>query len=95
MSVDNPHGVMELYLNSPFAPTISTFGTTNHDAAYTIKMATTAVALKDTPPPVLELDDNVVGTLDGLPRNYYPPKARPEFDYDISPMFRRAGKVRV
>lgn len=82
-----------LFCQSPFAPTITTLGTVNHDAAYIIKMANNAEKLRDTPPSALNLDTDIAGLLRGLPQNYYPGgnKVRPTFDYDVSPLFRRAG----
>ena len=87
---------LALFAQSPFAPTISTLGTVNHDAAYVIKMANNAEKLRDTPPPALNLDANIAELLRGLPQNYYPGgnKVRPTFDYSVSPLFRRAGAAR-
>jgi hypothetical protein len=89
--------IMEEFARSPFAPTTRTLGTTNHDAAYVIKMATNAGKLRDTPPPALGLDPNIASLLVGLPQNYYPTtaKQRPTFDYGASVLFRRSGLPRA
>lgn len=80
---------------SPFAPTLSTIGNVNLDAAYIIKMATNAEKLKDVPPLILNLDNNIAELLVGLPTNYYPAtsKQRPIFKYDASILFRRSGQL--
>ena len=75
---------------TPFAPTVETLGTVNLNPAYIIKMAANAERLRDTPPEVLGLPD-VAGLLRGLPQPYYAGKARPVFDYTVSPFFRRSG----
>lgn len=79
---------------TPFAPTVETLGAVNHNAAYIIKMAANAEKLRDTPPALLELPD-VAGLLRGLPLPYYAGKARPAFDYSVSPFFRRSGVIRA
>ena len=87
---------MDEFAASPFAPTVRTLGTVNHDAAYVIKMATNAEKLHDTPPAVLGLPPDVAGLLAGLPQNYYPEggRPRPTFDYGANVLFRRAGQPR-
>jgi hypothetical protein len=87
-----PAEAMDVYANSPFAPTVHTLGDVNHDAAYIIKMAGNAQKLHDTPPPALGLDPSIADLLRGVPQNYYPgtAKHRPAADYS-SVWFRRAG----
>ena len=89
--------LMDLFAGSPFAPTVQTLGTINHDAAYQIRMATAAGKLHDEPPAVLGLAGGVAGLLAGLPQNYYPGggKPRPTFDYGANALFRRTGSLRA
>jgi hypothetical protein len=88
--------LMDVYANSPFAPTVNTLGTINHDAAYTIKMASSAGKLRDSPPAALNMPANLTDMLQGLPSNYYPGgrKTRPTFDYSANSLFHRAGAAR-
>jgi hypothetical protein len=86
--------VMDSFAASPFAPTLTTIGDLNFDAAYIIKMAGNAERLKDRPPAALNLDADIADLLVGLPMNYYPAtsKQRPAFAYDANPLFRRSGQ---
>jgi hypothetical protein len=86
--------VMDSFAASPFAPTLTTIGDLNFDAAYIIKMASNAERLKDKPPAALNLDADIADLLVGLPMNYYPAtsKQRPAFAYDANPLFRRSGQ---
>ena len=86
--------VMDSFAASPFAPTLTTIGDLNFDAAYIIKMAGNAERLRDRPPAALNLDADIADLLVGLPMNYYPAtsKQRPAFAYDANPLFRRAGQ---
>lgn len=88
---------MDSFAASPFAPTVTTIGDLNLDAAYIIKMASNAARLRDTPPAVLNLEADVANLLPGLPENYYPAKANqhPAFSYDANPLFRRSGQLWV
>jgi hypothetical protein len=88
--------LMDHFAASPFAPSVRTLGTANHDAAYLIKMAAYAERARDTPPPALGLPPDLAELLDGLPQNYYPETAerRPAFDYGRNVFFRRAGEPR-
>jgi len=88
--------LMDVFAHSPFAPTLDTLGTVNNNAAYVIKMATNAMKLRDTPPPVLNLEPDIAKLLDNLPGSYYPAtaKKRPVVDYEANPLFHRAGQLR-
>jgi hypothetical protein len=90
----------DLFMSSPFAPGVRTFGRVNNSASYVIRMAGHAerVGQKDAPPASLGLDPDFASVLSGLPRNYYPDTAskRPEaFDYEKSPLFHRSGALRL
>ena len=92
---------LDAFAASPFAPSVTTMGTTNHSAAYMIKMATSAAALRDVPPAALGLAADLAARLDGLPHNYYPSTAKASplaatdgvFDYSASALFRRGGEA--
>jgi hypothetical protein len=89
--------LMDTFAHSPFAPTVNTLGTVNHDAAYVIKMANSAGKLRDHPPAVLNLPMDLAAILPGLPSSYYPGggKIRPSFDYSANPLFHRGGAART
>ena len=93
-SEEERKAAMDSFALSPFAPTLSTIGDLNLDAAYIIKMAGNAQKLQDVPPAVLNLDPDVAKLLEGLPANYYPAtsKQRPTFTYDTNFLFRRSGQ---
>jgi len=82
-----------LFAMSPFAPTVRTIGTVNHDAAYLIKVALSATVLQDTPPAVLAVSSDIKSRLEGLPTNYYF-NNRQAFDYNACAFFKRSGERR-
>ena len=84
--------VMQLFLDSPFAPTVKTIGRDNHSAAYTVRMASNATTLHDVPPAGLHLPPNITGLLKGLPQTYRPTKPHPPFDYAACAAYRRSGQ---
>ena len=86
---------MDSFAASPFAPTVTTIGSLNLDAAYIIKMAGNAARLQDSPPAALNLEADIATLLTGLPANYYPAKSKqhPPFNYDINPLFLRSGQL--
>jgi len=77
--------------DSPFVPSVLTVGAPdpagrrqlNIDHSYATRMAALAAKAGEAPPEAAE----------PVPKNYYPPKARPEpFDYESSAYFRRDGR---
>lgn len=85
--------LMASFATSPFAPTLLTIGDVNLDASYIIRMAGNAAKLKDIPPKILNLEEDVANILIGLPTSYFPAtsKKRPIFSYDENLLFRRSG----
>lgn len=79
---------------APFAPVLTTIGDTNHNMAYTIKMAGVIQQLKGSPPDIFKLRPDIGSMLTGLPPNYYPESAkkRPTFDYNGNVLFLRSGQ---
>ena len=87
--------LLDVFALSPFSPTINTLGDTNHDLAYIIKIASTIQRCKDlTPPKSLNLPDNILYLLTGLPQNYYPSSSqiKPSISYTSNPSFNRSGQ---
>lgn len=88
----------EDFINSPFAPSLQTIGSINHDPSYDIRMANSILQTgKSAPPEIFGVNANVAdgSILLGLPLNYYPApgKSRPNFDYSANKLFLRSGQV--
>jgi hypothetical protein len=87
---------INVFLASPFAPTVSYIGNVNYDHGYIIKMANISQAIKQSPPSALHLNPNISEILKGLPVNYYPRMNtkidHPIFNYNENIMFLRNGK---
>lgn len=87
---------------SPFGLTVQTLGDVNHDASYLIRVAGSARAVGDTPPPATGIDPAALPDLADVPARYYPRGAKeghdkgrpPPFDYAANPAFQRAGQPR-
>lgn len=91
-------GLMDAFAASPFAPTTAVIGTTNTDAAYSIRVADAADKLRETPPAQLGVRPDIGELIRGLPaRGYYPGgnKPRPTFVYEGCALFRRSGQPKA
>ncbi len=78
---------------SPFGLPVETIGDSSRDAAYFIRLANSALKVKDTPPGVDPADLPSLA----LPARYYPggrhtPGQHPPFDYNSNPAFQRTGQ---
>lgn len=88
--------ILGSYASSPFAPSVTTLGSTNQDTAYQLTMARNAQTVKDIPPAILRLPPDLSAMLQFAPASYHPKngKTRPTFDYEGNPLFRREGLQR-
>ena len=82
----------ELFVKSPFAPSIETMGSDNYSNGYIIQIAGMLKGLNAKEMPgFLHLDIGIKDLLLNLPRGYTPGSPQVDFDYSKNQLFKRDG----